>query len=315
MRHVSELTTGRWPGLLAHFGIDADILTGKHGPCPACGGKDRFRFDDKDGRGTFFCSHCGAGDGFSLLGLAKGWSFRDAAREIEAVVGAISPVSRPTSAGGDPLEVCRRVWGESLRVTADDPVGRYLHRRCADVLVPSCIRFHPALVYRHDDGSMTKHPAMICRIQDANGQGVALHRTYLTAGGEKAAVSCVRKVLGKIPPSSAVRLFPATACMGVAEGMETALSAFLSFGVPTWAAVSAAGLEKWTPPAGTKHVTIFGDNDQNGTGQAAAWALAKRLIAAGLVVEVKIPDQPGDWNDVYQPGGKETQNCPMSAPS
>ena len=25
MRHVSELTTGRWPGLLAHFGIDADM--------------------------------------------------------------------------------------------------------------------------------------------------------------------------------------------------------------------------------------------------------------------------------------------------
>ncbi|MDI5829610.1 hypothetical protein MJN51_36035, partial [Salmonella enterica subsp. enterica serovar Kentucky] len=34
----------------------------RHAPCPACGGKDRFRFDD-NGRGSFICNQCGAGDG------------------------------------------------------------------------------------------------------------------------------------------------------------------------------------------------------------------------------------------------------------
>ncbi len=208
MRGVSDLAVGRWPGLLVHFGVDAASLTGKHGPCPACGGKDRFRFDDKDGRGTFFCSHCGAGDGFSLLGLVKGWPFGEAAREVEAVVGTISPAQRPAPVDVDQRESCRRVWGESLRVTADDPVGRYLRRRCGDVQVPSCIRFHPALAYRHDDGRITKHPAMVCRVQDANGQGVALHRTYLTASGDKAALTPAKKILGKLPQSSAIRLFP-----------------------------------------------------------------------------------------------------------
>ena len=82
--------------------------------------------------------------------------------------------------------------------------------------------------------------------------------------------------------------------------METALSAFALFGVPTSAAVSAGGLEKWVPPSGVERVHIFGDNDPNGVGQAAAWCLAKRLMASGLVVDVRIPDQPGDWNDEYQ---------------
>ena len=74
--HAAELAVGRWPGLLVQFGIERNLLTGKHAPCPVCEGRDRFRFDDREGRGTFFCSHCGAGDGFRLLQLVKGWSFK-----------------------------------------------------------------------------------------------------------------------------------------------------------------------------------------------------------------------------------------------
>ena len=62
MRTV-ERATGRWPGILKHFGLDDRTLSGDHCPCPVCGGKDRFRFDDKEGRGTYYCSHCGAGHG------------------------------------------------------------------------------------------------------------------------------------------------------------------------------------------------------------------------------------------------------------
>lgn len=96
-----DIARNRWPGLLAHFGVDQNILDGKHYPCPVCGGKDRFRFDDKDGRGTFICSNCRAGDGFRLLELLKGWTFREAAKAIEAVVGTIPatvPASKPNDA-------------------------------------------------------------------------------------------------------------------------------------------------------------------------------------------------------------------------
>ena len=59
----------RWQEIHAALGIDTRYLKNKHQPCPACGGKDRFRYDDKDGNGTFICSHWenGAGDGFGLV--------------------------------------------------------------------------------------------------------------------------------------------------------------------------------------------------------------------------------------------------------
>jgi phage/plasmid primase-like uncharacterized protein len=59
-------------------------------PCPGCGGEDRFRYDDKDGKGTFYCGGGGnpiSGDGFELLHHIYGWDFRRAADEVRQVLG------------------------------------------------------------------------------------------------------------------------------------------------------------------------------------------------------------------------------------
>lgn len=298
MALATDLANGRWHDLLVQLGIEPHLLTGRHAPCPACGGRDRFRFDDKGGRGTFFCSHCGAGDGFKLLSLVKDWSFRKAAQEIERLCGNM-PARTPTPERSDTagLEGCRRVWRDTKAATDGDPVHLYLRRRTAIDHVPSVIRSHPRLAYRYDDGSVTLHPAMVAKVTDASGRGCAIHRTYLTAEGNKASVPTVKKVLGNMPASSAIRLFDAGCTLGIAEGVETALSASIHFGVPVWSAVSAGGMEKWTPPEGVERVIVFGDNDTNGVGQAASWSLAKRLIAKGMDVDVKIPEMCGDWND------------------
>lgn len=299
---TADLALNRWPGLLAHFGVGRDLLTGRHTACPVCGGRDRFRFDDKDGRGTFYCSHCGAGDGFKLLQLVTGKSFRECANDVEAVVGVV-PAMTParTPSDDEKREACRRMWRESSLVTPGDPVALYLARRCPVDPIPSAIRFHPRLAYRDDDGSITHHPAMICRVQDGLGAGCAIHRTYLGRNGKKAAVTAAKKLTGKAPAGAAIRLFAPTDYLGIAEGVETALSAFLLFGVPSWAAISAGGMERWTPPTETKRVIVFADNDLSGTGQAAAWALAKRLIASGIEAEVRTPECAGqDWCDVLK---------------
>ena len=69
---VGAIAKGRWHEILPALGIPAKHLKDEHGPCPGCGGKDRFRFDDKEGRGTWVCSQGrsgppAAGDGFDLL--------------------------------------------------------------------------------------------------------------------------------------------------------------------------------------------------------------------------------------------------------
>nr|WP_254281973.1 primase-helicase zinc-binding domain-containing protein [Escherichia coli] len=56
---------GHWPRILPALGIQ--VLKNRHQPCPVCGGSDRFRFDDREGRGTRYCNQCGAGDGLKLV--------------------------------------------------------------------------------------------------------------------------------------------------------------------------------------------------------------------------------------------------------
>jgi putative DNA primase/helicase len=85
-----------WPQILVQLGVPEAMLRNKHGPCPACGGKDRFRFDNKRGRGDYICGQCGAGDGFRLLERVHGWPFSEARkRVIEGPGFHTAPTSGP----------------------------------------------------------------------------------------------------------------------------------------------------------------------------------------------------------------------------
>ncbi|WP_414041549.1 primase-helicase zinc-binding domain-containing protein [Acidithiobacillus sp. M4-SHS-6] len=88
---VKEFLRGgdRWPWVLTRLGIPDSALKGKNCPCPGCGGKDRFRFDNKDGTGSFLCSqgtgNVLAGSGWALLEHVYGWSFERALDEVARV--------------------------------------------------------------------------------------------------------------------------------------------------------------------------------------------------------------------------------------
>ena len=68
LRHAARY---QWRHILPALGIPAEKLTNKHQPCPVCGDRDRYRFDDKDGYGSYICTHCGNGDGFHLVTTTK----------------------------------------------------------------------------------------------------------------------------------------------------------------------------------------------------------------------------------------------------
>ncbi len=55
-------------------------------PARNVGGKDRFRLDDLDGRGTWICSQCGNGDGLELVKLVTGYNVRKAAQQVAQVL-------------------------------------------------------------------------------------------------------------------------------------------------------------------------------------------------------------------------------------
>ncbi|MDF3833279.1 primase-helicase zinc-binding domain-containing protein [Cupriavidus basilensis] len=62
-------------------------LSKRQGPCPLCGGKTRFRFDNRNDAGTYFCNHCGAGNGYTLLRAFAGMTDREALEFLEGESG------------------------------------------------------------------------------------------------------------------------------------------------------------------------------------------------------------------------------------
>ncbi|GAB7195786.1 primase-helicase zinc-binding domain-containing protein [Dickeya oryzae] len=101
-KFVSESVTQsrhRWPSILAALDIYFPA-GGQHGPCPVCGGKDRFRFDDKRGRGTWFCNHCGHGDGLDLVARVRRCDIAEAARVVTALASSASETPPAREKGG-----------------------------------------------------------------------------------------------------------------------------------------------------------------------------------------------------------------------
>ena len=88
---ITDLTNGRWPDLLMQLaGLTPDQLTDTHQPCPLCGGEDRYRFDDLNGTGSWYCNQCGGkdhtgggGNGMDMLMRRTGLTYPEACKRIE----------------------------------------------------------------------------------------------------------------------------------------------------------------------------------------------------------------------------------------
>lgn len=298
---TKDAARGRWVGILTELGIDPHYLRDKHGPCPICQGKDRFRFDNKGGDGTFYCSGHGAGDGMSLALEWTGMQFKELAAKIDTMIGNVPMDTIKPRPKSDPRKVIRKTK------SAGAIVERYLKARGLEL--PENIGECASHDYWEADENnnlvkLGTYPCMVASLRDENNQILGAHITFLD-GGKKADVKHGKKIHGEAPNGAVARLYSITPTIGIAEGIETAIACKILYGVNTWAALNTTFLEKFTPPAGVERVIIFGDNDENYAGQKAAFTLAHKLKIKGLQVRVKFPPMVGDdFNDVLLKRGR-----------
>lgn len=295
-----EAARGKWKGILEHFGVDPKHLKNEHGPCPLCMGVDRFRFDDLRGDGTYYCNGCGPGNGINLLMIFREWDFITACKEVEAMIGNVKGEAiREERTEEEKREAIKRVLLSARKITQGDPVWMYLRNRCGepDFETIKDLRYHPGMIH---PGDGQKYPCMLSMLRYPDKTGATVQRLFLLGDGQKANVNPSRMLMpGKIKTASVMLGTPGE-CLGIAEGIETALCASKLFNMPVWSAIAANNLVAWEPPEGVSSFVVFGDNDANYTGHAAAYTLARRLVMAGKKAEVCIPPTQGqDWCDVF----------------
>lgn len=190
----------------------------------------------------------------------------------------------------------RDIWHAS-RPIADTPAQAYLQSRSITNL-GEWLRFHPRTPLLTDTG-LEFRPAMIAGVRD-RGEIVAIHRTFLDPRYSRLAadVQPARRLLGR-PGHGAVMLAPATDILGLAEGIETALSAMSFLDIPVWATLGSERLHSIAIPASVKRLIILPDNDRAGK-IAAMRALAAYRGAGRPVRHIWPPSGYNDWNDVQQ---------------
>lgn len=288
---------GHWPRILPALGMK--VIKNRHQACPVCGGADRFRFDDKEGRGTWFCNQCGAGDGLKLVEKVFGISASEAARKVNAVTGHLPPVSPEVVAAAEAGTEADRKAAAALAVgllekTRPATDNAYLTRKGfagRECLTLTASHKTGGVAYRAGDVVVPLYDetGALVNLQLINADG--LKRT-LKGGQVKGACHTIegKKQAGK-------RLW-------IAEGYATALNVHHLTGETVMVALSSVNLLSLASLARSKHpacqIILAADRDLNGDGQTKAAA-----AAAACEGVVALPPVFGDWNDAVMLTGED----------
>jgi len=258
------------------------------GDCPACCYPRAFSLKASQGRTLAFCANgCTQETLSDTLARVTGGGWKAPERSTDAA-GDAERRERATAAA-------LRIWAGST-TALHSPADTYLTGRHLAGLAAS-----PALRFRgdcnHPEGG--RYPALVALVVDVAGKPVAVHRTYLTATGQKASVDPVKASKGPVW-GGAIRLDPEAPEIVLGEGIESSASAGRLLGLPAWAALSAGNLARGLvlPPT-VRAVVIAADADAAGT--TAAEAAAARWRSEGRRVRIARPDRPGqDFNDLLR---------------
>lgn len=297
---------GHWPRILPALGVT--VIKNRHQACPVCGGSDRFRFDDKEGRGTWFCNQCGAGDGLKLVETVFGVTPSEAAGKVNAVTGNLPPVVPEVTAAAEAETEADRKAAAALAARLMEKArpatgNAYLTRKGfpgRECLTLTTLHKTGGVTYRAGDVVVPLYDdsGVLVNVQLINAEG--LKRT-LKGGQVKGACHILdgKKEAGK-------RLW-------IAEGYATALTVHHLTGETVMVALSSVNLLSLASLARHKYpacrIVIAADRDLNGDGQTKASAAAESCEGV-----VALPPVFGDWNDAYtQHGGEATRKAMYDA--
>ncbi len=267
------------------------------GPCPRCGGSDRFGINIK--KQLWNCRGCDIGG--NVIALAQHLDRVDFATAVQMLAGGCASssggpaVTAPRSAATDDYardQHRKAAWLWSRRrPIAGTPAQKYLREvRGIDCTLPATLGFlpptkpghHPALIAAYDMPDEPE-PGILAEPRNVD----AVHLVLLKPDGAgKADVKPDKITIGS-PGGLPIVLAPPNNLLGlaVAEGIEDALSLHQTTELGAWAAGAASFMPAFADavPAYIECVTIAVDDDNSGCRYAAE--LAARLSERSFHVE------------------------------
>jgi hypothetical protein len=264
------------------------------GPCPVCGGTDRFSINTK--KSVWNCRGCArGGDVISLVQHVDGCSFADA---VTTLIGEAprSSIRRPVASKPIPENGDRAgwLWSQRKPVTETTPPARYLRKRGYTGVIPKTIGYLPA--------QGICRPAMIAcfglapevepGVIEAPKIITGVHLTHLTADGDKADVEPVKITVGSSMGQPIV-IAPPNDLLGMAitEGIEDGLTVYQATGLGVWAAGTANRMPALTAaiPNYIECVTISMHADRAGRHYTDELAYALNLRGIEVRIEGTTP--------------------------
>ena len=308
---VTAAAYGQWREILTANGIKLPEPK-KHGPCPICQGKDRFRLEERKAeeaaRGVWVCSHCDCkgGDGLSLYQQATGQSMSAAIRSLAGYLGLSGQM---TPADHARIEKQRQKAAKA----AEQQKAKEARQRDAAAALAQQMELEavgcmaeqvPYLarkglsgfgveVLAHDYGH---HKAGALLVVLFNIDGVTTTAEIISASGNKSALKDGLKTgsAAYIEPLDDSLPEDAAHC-GVVEGYATGLSVRALTGWPVFCSMGKGGLTNTARIARFNcpkaQIVICGDVGAERDAEEAAQAVG------GLV---SYPPSGGDWNDYHQ---------------
>ncbi|MEH8118826.1 DUF927 domain-containing protein [Aeromonas allosaccharophila] len=319
-RFVSDVVAaaaGHWPELLAAVGIDIP-RRGKHGPCPACGGKDRFRLDDKGGRGTWICNQCGSGDGLDLVCRVLSTTPKAAAELLAPLVGV-------SAAGVDPAERERIHQQQQAKADQDRKRSEQLRqkaaRRAAAIMADTGQGESPYLERKGFGSHLSAVNRTLIREGGENFPDSSLVIPLINEAAELVNVQLIRddgtkRYLAGGQKAGAFHRIEGGALVAICEGYATGLSVHQATGASLYCSMDCGNLEAVAQIARRQHpkarILLCGDNDEHTQGNPGKTKAEQAAAAIGGLIA--LPPIAGDWNDYHQAHGlTATKEAIMSA--
>ncbi|MEI7075058.1 DUF927 domain-containing protein [Pectobacterium versatile] len=305
IRKVSAAAAGRWPDVLSQLGVEVSRHPTTLTPCPACGGTDRFQFDNLEGRGTWHCRHCEpeAGDGLALVMNVRQCAAMNAAQLVAEVLGidsrTLEQATRQSGTRQPPTE-------NNGRSPAVEEKTQRFSARLATLTAQAQLGESAYLVVKGLSGfsySLLPDGSLLLALQDENGTTTAA-QTIKPDGTKRLVTDSAKRgayhtVNAPEQPDTVI----------IAEGLATALSAHLMRpDALTIAAIDAGNMVPVAKAMRTRYahaqIILAADNDispdKPNTGKD--WAEKAAREVNGWVA-LPPTDEKADWDDYRQQHG------------